>query len=122
MIDGIKQRTARGDLNGALTYATGHNFNGSTQDVFKNLRDSIERQGLFAEQQRDKYLKDFADTAPTRLEKSRLEHLTQTARGSSVKEYLKNEGSNAAQAQQAPIQKIINGKTYVKQNGQWYAL
>ena len=122
MIDGIKQRTAQGDLNGALTWATGHNFNGSTQDIFKNLRDSIERQGLFAEQQRDKYLKDFADTAPSRLQKSRLDHLTQTARGSSVKEYLKNEGSQMGPGAEPPVQKMIGGKTYVKQNGQWYAL
>jgi hypothetical protein len=88
MIKGIKQKTAAGDLNGALTYVTGKNFNGSTQDILKNLRHTIERQGTVAETQRDKYMKDFIDTAPKELEKDRLNRLASVARGTSVKDYL----------------------------------
>ncbi len=95
MIKGIKQKTAQGDLAGALTYVTGKNYSGSSTDIFKNLRDTLERQGTASEKMRDKYMKDFVDTAPKDLEPARLQRLASVERGNSVREYLKDNGGNA---------------------------
>lgn len=103
MIKGIKQRTAKGDFNGALTYITGDNYSGSTPAIFNNLRHTIERQGTIAEEQRDKYMKDFIDTAPKDLDPVRLKRLADVTRGNSMAAYAKNSGNAAAAGGNQPV-------------------
>lgn len=74
----IEQRTAKGDFNGVLTYLTGTPFNGSTQDMYKILRDSIERQGGVAENNREGYFNAIRAQAPTDLEDARRQKLEES--------------------------------------------
>jgi hypothetical protein len=94
-----------------LTYATGKNFSGSTADIFNNLRHTLERQGTVAEDQRNKYMKDFIDTAPKDLEKERLDRLAAVSRGSSVHEYL-GHGKSAGDSQPVIMKDPKTGKRY----------
>lgn len=71
----INQRTAKGDVAGTLTYLTGHPFSGSTQDIFKMYRDSIERQGKVAQDNRESYLNTMRAYAPTDLADERRQAL-----------------------------------------------
>lgn len=71
----IEQATATGDFNKLLTYVTGKPANGSTQDMYKMLRDSIDRQGRTAEQNRETYLKALRSMAPTDLAQERRDQL-----------------------------------------------
>lgn len=72
-IQELKTNTAKGDFAGALTYLTGTPQTGSTQDVLRNLIDSIDRQGQVSEKLRDKYMDGIRKLAPSRLEPSRRE-------------------------------------------------
>lgn len=74
-LNAIDQKTAKGDLAGTLTYLTGHPFTGSTQDIFKMYRDSIERQGKVAEGNRESYLNSMRAFAPTDLAENRRQQL-----------------------------------------------
>lgn len=87
-IRGIEQRTAKGDINGALTYVLGVPRNASTQAVMKNLIDSIDRQGQVSERLRNKYLQDFKRLSPERLDKERLDRLSAAELGSSFQDTL----------------------------------
>lgn len=71
----INQATAKGDLNKALTYITGTPFNGSTQAIFKMFRDSIQRQGQTAAENRQAAIKYLQGLAPTELEPARRDAL-----------------------------------------------
>lgn len=71
----LNQRTAVGDLNGALTYILGTPFNGSTQDVVKMFKDSIDRQGKVAETNREGEMRYLRNLAPTDLEETRRQKL-----------------------------------------------
>jgi hypothetical protein len=51
----INQKTAAGDINGLASYLTGTPKNASTQEMMRNLIDSIDRQGSIAEQERNAY-------------------------------------------------------------------
>ncbi len=74
-INNIMQSTGKGDLNNALTYATGVPFNGSSQEVFKNLIDSVDRQAETAQRNRQAALDNMKDLLPTDLEQSRKDQL-----------------------------------------------
>lgn len=56
VVQDLQQATLKGDLAGALTYATGVQQTGTTQNILTNLADSIDRQGQTAEVLRDKEL------------------------------------------------------------------
>jgi hypothetical protein len=71
----ITQATAAGDIGKAMTYVTGTPQNGSTQDVYKNLIDTIDRQGITASQNRDNYMSYLQALAPTDLDPSRASAL-----------------------------------------------
>lgn len=71
MKNDLVQATAEGDLLKVATYLTGHPFNGSTQDVFKMLRESIERQGKVALDNREGEMRYLRGLAPTDLEEGR---------------------------------------------------
>lgn len=73
--DAIMQKTAAGDFKGAITYITGNPQNGTTQEVLKNLKDSIDRQGAVAEDLRDQAVMFLRGLAPTDLDPTRRDAL-----------------------------------------------
>lgn len=74
----LNQRTAQGDLAGAITYLTGQPVTGNTQAILKMFKDSIERQGAVAESNRESYLNAIRAQAPTDLEDQRRQKLEQS--------------------------------------------
>lgn len=70
--DSLTQKTAAGDIAGAVGYLTGSTPTGTTQDVIKNLVMSIQRQGETAEQLRNK---EMDAQTPTDLDQSRVDHV-----------------------------------------------
>lgn len=76
----ITQRTLKGDIAGALSYITGEPMTGSTQDVFKNLVDSIDRQAETAINNREAALQNLRDQAPTDLDQSRVDALNKSTK------------------------------------------
>jgi hypothetical protein len=79
MKNDLVQATAAGDLKKVATYLTGTPFNGSTQDVFKMLRDSIQRQGSVAMDNREGEMRYLRGLAPTDLAESRRQALEATS-------------------------------------------
>lgn len=67
----IKAKTAAGDIKGAIQYITGTPQNGNTQDMIKNLVDSIDRQGQVAQQLRDQDVGFLQGLKPTDLDPDR---------------------------------------------------
>lgn len=96
MREGIMQKTAKGDFAGAVAYITGTTPSASTGDVFKNLSDSIDRQGAISEKLRDKYLADLRKQFPSSLDKSRIERLEKTMVGNSYNEVLSQSSSKSS--------------------------
>lgn len=76
-INNIKQATAAGSLGKALTYATGDPYNGSTQAVLQQLKDSVDRQGLTAQNERQTYVDNLQSLLPTDLSDDRKAALLQ---------------------------------------------
>ncbi len=76
----IKSKTAAGDLKGALQYVTGTPQNGNTQDIIKNLVDSIDRQAETATRNRQAALDDMKAQAPTDLDPARVDKLNQSTK------------------------------------------
>lgn len=76
--DAIMQSTAKGDFNKAISYITGTPQNGTTQDVIKNLIDSVDRQAETAVNNRNTALQNLRDQAPTDLEPARVERLNKS--------------------------------------------
>lgn len=76
--DEITQKTATGDFNAAVSYVTGTPQNGTTQDVIKNLIDSVDRQAETATSNRGAALQNLRDQAPTDLEPSRVDALNKS--------------------------------------------
>ena len=76
----------------------------------------LDRQGVTSEKLRDKYFDDIDKTAPSKLAKERRDYLKELHRGNSYRDTFGiKEGDSGYQNQ-----KTINGKTYVKVNGEWY--
>lgn len=78
-INNIKQATAQGDLGKALTYATGQPFNGSSQEVLRQLKDSVDRQAITAEGERQTYVNDLLLRLPPGLSAENTARLTQSS-------------------------------------------
>ncbi len=74
----IKAKTAAGDIKGAIQYITGVPQNGNTQDIIKNLIDSVDRQAETATRNREAALQNMRDQAPTDLESSRIDKLNKS--------------------------------------------
>ena len=70
--------TAKSDLNGALQYLTGSPKTGNTQEMIKNMVDSIDRQAQTAVSNREAALQNMRDMLPTDLEESRKESLVKS--------------------------------------------
>jgi len=71
----LDQATAKGDFNAALTYITGTPFNGTTQAVIQMFKDSIERQGQVALENREGEMRYLRGLMPTGLEDARRKQL-----------------------------------------------
>ncbi len=80
----IETRTAKGDLAGLVTYLTGTPVTGSTQAIFKYLRDSIDRQGKQAEANRAGYFDAIRAMAPTDLADERRQALEKSLKLNSL--------------------------------------
>lgn len=111
--DAIMQKTAAGDLNGAIAYITGSPQNGSSQDVFKNLIDSVDRQATTAISNREAALQNMRDQAPTDLDQSRIDQLNKSTQmvpyagedrvaKTNVDNFLKTSGSQTIQLSDGP--------------------
>jgi hypothetical protein len=98
----IEQRTAKGDLAGALTYLDGTLRAASTQAIFQNLRDSIVRQGRTAEQNRAGYFDAMKNLAPTDLTPDRREKLEKAQKLNSLDSVLGASGTPAGGVHPAP--------------------
>ncbi len=90
-IAALKQKTAQGDINGALTYLTGKPSNATSQDAIKQLVGIIDRQGEVSEDLRDNAF-DKMKELPTfkRLDSDSLDSLKSQHLGNSFKEELQN--------------------------------
>lgn len=79
MLREFQQRTAAGDVAGALTYLTGQPVAANTQAITAMLKDSIERQGKTAEQNREGEMRYLRGLAPTELDDDRRQKLEATS-------------------------------------------
>lgn len=100
----LQQKTAAGDLGGALAYlgftdANGNVPTGSTQSVLKMLVDSVDRQGQQAEDNRQGYIDQLHGMAPSDLAQERIERLNKVKLGNSFNSFLQKapdrQGQNA---------------------------
>ena len=73
--ENILQKTAKGDLAGAISYVMGSTPTGTTQAVLKNLADSIDRQAETAVNNRQAAINLLHGLAPTDLDQSRRDAL-----------------------------------------------
>jgi len=79
MLNEFQQKTAAGDLAGALTYLTGQPIAANTEAITKMLRESIERQGATAETNREGEMAYLRGLAPTNLDEARRQALEKTS-------------------------------------------
>lgn len=79
MLKEFQQRTAKGDVAGALTYLTGQPVPANTQAITQMLKDSIERQGKTAETNREGEMSYLRGLAPTDLSEDRRKSLEATS-------------------------------------------
>jgi hypothetical protein len=75
----LNAKTATSDINGLAQYLSGVPKNGNTQDMIKNMLDSIDRQATTAVRNRDGALNDIRVQMPTDLEPSRADQLLKAA-------------------------------------------
>lgn len=115
-VDNINQKTLKGDINGALAYVTGSPQNGTTQDIIKNLADSINRQAQTAVSNRQAEVTRLEGLKPTDLSEDRAQALE----AASLTPY-NGIGKNAqgSQNQAKGSTMTINGATYVSDGTQW---
>lgn len=101
-INNIRQKTAQGDIAGAIGYLTGSTPTGTSQQVLKNLADSIDRQGLMSEKLREPYLNQMRQSAPMMLEEPRKQKALSSLGVNSYKDYLNQSKSQAGGGQSHP--------------------
>lgn len=77
--ESIMQKTLKGDIAGAIGYVTGSPVTGTTNDIMKNLADSIDRQGKVAEDLRNEDLQYLQGLAPTDLSADRKAQLEKSS-------------------------------------------
>lgn len=87
-VEAIKQKTMQGDFNGILQYITGSPKDATTPKMIQNLADSIKREGLQAEKQRDVYLTMVRAQAPKDLNKEARDRLEFSSIYPSFRKYL----------------------------------
>ncbi len=97
-VNSLKQRTAKGDLNGAISYFTGKPSNATSQEAIKQLVHIIDRQGELSEELRDKAFNKLKEL-PTfkRLDSDSLDALKSQSLGNSFVESSKEFPDNKKQ-------------------------
>jgi hypothetical protein len=78
MVKEINQRTSQGDLAGAVSYITGQPVGATPQAFAQQFRDSIQRQGTIAEQNREGGMAYLRGLVPTDLDPARAAALEAT--------------------------------------------
>lgn len=125
----IMQSTAEGDLNKALTYAgfSPTTLGGSTNSVLKNLKETVIRQGMEAENQRDKFINDQKKFIPSGLDPAKAQKLVDANFGNSIKEFLPkpkaalpNAGAVPVVTDQQTYDRLPSGASYQDANGKTY--
>lgn len=112
-------RSAEGDSLGLLQYITGTPQNGTSQQLFKNIVGTIDREGLQAEKSRNTHLETLKDLIPSGLEASRADALKKVTFGTNYSDFLK-ESPDYKQYKSGETRNI-NGVTYQRdENGQWH--
>lgn len=127
-IAALKQRTAQGDMNGAISYFTGKPSNATSQEAIKQLVSIIDRQGEVSEELRDKAFNKMKEL-PTfkRLNDEDLQALKDTQLGNSFKESMKDAPDKRPKNQsigkyKAGDTRSINGINYTRDaSGKWQA-
>lgn len=111
--DSIMQKTAAGDFMGAISYITGTPQKGTTDEVIKNIVDSVDRQAETAVRNRETALQNMRDQAPTDLDPDRIEKLNKSTKmvdyegqdrisKKSVDDFLKTGGSQTIELADGP--------------------
>lgn len=103
-INKITQDSAAGDINSLITYVTGVPQSGSTNQIFQNIADSVDRQGSVAESERQTYVDDLLLRLPPGLSQQNVDRLTQSA---GLNSYI-----NPSPSQMSPAQ--IDSNAYSK--------
>jgi hypothetical protein len=87
--DAIAQATMKGDLNKAFTYAglDPQMLGGTTESMMKALKESILRQGMEAQTQRNKFIDDHKRTMPSGLNKDQYDRITGVDLGNNLDEF-----------------------------------
>lgn len=125
----IMQSTAKGDINQALTWAGADPsiLGGSTDSILQNLKGTILRQGMEAENQRDKFINDQKAVAPSGLNKEQSDRILNQQYGNSIKEFmpkpkaaLPNAGAVPVVNDQQTYDRLPSGASYQDANGKTY--
>lgn len=123
-IAALKQKTAQGDVNGAITYFTGKPSNATSQDAIKQLVGIIDRQGEVSEDLRDNAFNKLKEL-PTfsRLDDDTLQSLKDQHLGNSFKEFMKDAPDKQPQGKyKVGESRNIDGVTYTRGgDGKWYS-
>src|SRR5262249_2422778 len=78
LVDELQQPTMKGNLGKMLTFVTGTPFNGTTQEVAKQLYNTVQRQGQVAVDNRDQELGALLNSVtPTDLEDARRQKISE---------------------------------------------
>lgn len=113
-VDAIKQRTLAGDYNGMLQYITGSPKDATTPAMIQNLADSIKREGLQAEKQRDIYLNTLRSQAPSQLNEVTRRRLEGSSMYPSFREYLMDSPSSQRPTQPQSTNSGGNDDAFIK--------
>lgn len=122
----IAQATAKGDFNKALTYAgfDPQTLGGTTESMMRTLKDSVLRQGMEAENQRNKFIEDHKKSMPSGLDPKQFERLTSIDLGNSLKEFQTPKAAGAIPKANAPENTVkkIGNRNFTVINGQWHEI
>lgn len=95
----VTPKTAAADMHHMVAYWTGKPVTSSTQAMYKNLIDSIDRQGKTSEKLRDHYMEGAVKTRPLGLDRDNAERLAKIHMATSYTDFLEaspDQGGNAA--------------------------
>lgn len=84
-IKDLDNSTFKGDIGKAFTYITGKTSGATTKEVAKSLKNFVKDTGFQMDKLHEGYMQTHLDM-PTRLEKSRADHLRTLSRGTSFRD------------------------------------
>lgn len=117
----ITPKTAQGDMQHLVAYWTGKPVTYNSQAMYKNLIDSIDRQGNQAEKLRDKYMNGLKVLKPAGLNQESADSIAKAQFTTSYNDFLnespdKSSGGSSAQAYSDP-QKEARYQAWKKSQG-----